>query len=387
MIEISGVTLIVMELLVIFGTLFVFQFVGNSYSRRHSNDAVWVGKMDWQLRLITTILFCLVGIILVTFQKLTASDSRIAVNLVIASMIMVMTFVSQDVIVAVFDVTALYYFALHGIDPSTLAYVVFYAVLFGFLLGVTRNTKVGPWWRLLLFNLLGALYWLATYAFYVQIMHVLDMSVRQLFYYLLQMIVLISVPYTVAYSMQLDQLTVFKRTQEVYLDGLTHVYNYHAFNLNLEHAFQFSQENQTPLSMMVLDLDHFKHINDTYGHLAGNYVLVHFCEVVLEQLPVSSEYKLYRIGGEEFALIFSETESTQALALAKQIEQRVRDAEFIYRGTAIRLTFSGGLAQTGADDLTSRQFYDRVDGLTYLSKQKGRDQITVGPRLMNGLND
>ncbi|WP_261807112.1 GGDEF domain-containing protein [Lapidilactobacillus luobeiensis] len=377
MIEISGVTLIVMELLTIFGTLFIFQYVGNVYTRRHSNDVVWVGKMDWQLRLLTAILFSVVGILLVLFQKLTASDPRTSVNLVIASMIMITMFVGYDVVVIAFDITALFYFIIHGIDPGTLAYVVFYSLLFIAVLLIGEQNKLGPWLKLLIFNASGAVYWVTTYLFYAYITRQLKMTPQRLSYYILQMVILISVPYIVAYSMQQNQLSVFKRTQEVYLDGLTNVYNYHAFNLNLEHAFQHSKEKKLALSMMVLDLDHFKTINDTYGHLAGNFILVHFCEVVRDQFPSGSDYKLYRIGGEEFAIIFTEADRSVALQLAEKIEANVREEDFIYKETRIPLTFSGGLSEVVGADGTSREFYDRVDGLTYLAKQNGRDQIVT----------
>ncbi|WP_261807113.1 GGDEF domain-containing protein [Lapidilactobacillus luobeiensis] len=378
MIRINSNGFAFLELLIIFGIFFLFQFLSNSYTSRHTNEAVWVGKMDWRLRALAVTFFAAVGLIMFVFQKYNHASPMSLVNLKMVTLILVMMFVSNDVVIIAFDVIVLGYLVFRGVNPHSLFYIAIYFVMFLIILLIGNSSKIKHWFvRLLFFNITGLLFWVGYYSYNVLIAKIYTVSFQTILAYMGQMVLLISIPYTVSYSMQQNQEMIFKRTQEAYLDGLTHVYNYHAFNLNIEHTFQRSQEKKLPMSMMIMDLDHFKSVNDTYGHLAGNYVLVHFCAIVVGVIKSNADIAVYRIGGEEFAVVFTGTSLPSALAVSNRIMAAVRAAEFVYKDAKIPLTFSAGLTELQAQDETSKQFFDRADILTYTAKRHGGDQIVT----------
>lgn len=376
MIRINSNGFAFIELMVILGIFFLFQFVSNSYTSRHANEAIWVGKMDWRLRILATAFFSSVGLIMFIFQKYNDASPMLLVNLKLVTLILVMMFVSTDVVIASFDIICLGYLIFRGITVSSLFYIMMYAAIFFVILFIGNTPHIKHWVvRLILFNLAGLLFWVGYYSYNVLYAKTYTASLSTVVTYMIQMVVLISIPYMLSYSMQLNQEMIFKRTQAAYIDGLTHTYNYHAFNLNMEHTFQRSQEKGLPLAMMIMDLDHFKCINDTYGHLAGNYVLINFCLAVKRALKSKQDASFYRIGGEEFALVFSQVSTTDAEAASQAVLMEVRDTVFQYKGNIIDLTFSGGLNSTLPTDETSKEFFDRVDLLTYTAKRHGGNQI------------
>ncbi len=375
MVKVDKTTLVLVELLVIFGVFFIFQFVSNIYMSKHSNEAVWVGKMDWRLRSLAMAFFSLVAVYMLIFQYFnTTSDTLAFTNIKISFLILVMMYVSPDVVTVAFDAAAVTYVVLYGIKPYVLAYIVSYAILFALIMVIGYGRNIKPWWRLLLYNLVGLIFWTATFI-YAPYSSRYQLSVGQTGEYLIQMVILVSIPYIVTYFLQQNQQVIFKQTQEAFIDGLTQVLNYHAFNLNVEHAFQRAKEKDLSLCMMILDLDHFKSINDTYGHLAGNYILIHFCQIISQMISKNVDIALYRIGGEEFALVFNETEPGSAAAVGQRMLNVIRDEDFIYKGQEIDLTFSAGISKVHPDNYTSKEFFDQVDQLTYQAKKAGGNQI------------
>lgn len=84
---------------------------------------------------------------------------------------------------------------------------------------------------------------------------------------------------------------------------------------------------------------------------------------------------MYRIGGEEFALVFNETEPGSAAAVGQRMLNAIRDEDFVYKEQKIDLTFSAGISQIHSDNYTSKEFFDQVDQLTYQAKKAGGNQI------------
>ncbi len=156
-------------------------------------------------------------------------------------------------------------------------------------------------------------------------------------------------------------------------DGLTEVLNRRAFMDALQREFRRSNRHKIPLSMMLIDIDYFKKVNDIYGHLIGDKVLQ---EVVLILKKGIREIDvLARYGGEEFAIILPETHLDQALSAARRILKMVEDADF-NAGEPIHLTVSIGVSSCPAAGIqTQDQFFDRVDKALYMAKQKGRNRI------------
>jgi diguanylate cyclase (GGDEF)-like protein len=168
-----------------------------------------------------------------------------------------------------------------------------------------------------------------------------------------------------AYHEELYQMTI--------KDGLTGIYNKRFFLDALDKEISRAQRYDRDLSMLMLDLDHFKNINDTYGHLAGDYVL----QVVARLIHTRArrEEVFCRYGGEEFAILLPETANAGALKLAEQIRKLVGSHTFIFVGEEINLTVSIGVSSTLSGDLSVDEFIRMADGQLYKAKLDGRNCV------------
>lgn len=151
-------------------------------------------------------------------------------------------------------------------------------------------------------------------------------------------------------------------------DTLTGILNRGAFFKAAQKAFEHCRRTGRPLSVALLDLDHFKQINDSHGHAAGDRVLKAFCLRV--QTVLRSTDLLGRYGGEEFVLLLPNTRSEDALHIA----QRLRDAVGAAR-EALPYTVSIGLATLDTDSSTLDELLVRADKALYRAKESGRDRI------------
>ncbi|MCZ8220634.1 MAG: diguanylate cyclase [Acidovorax sp.] len=164
-------------------------------------------------------------------------------------------------------------------------------------------------------------------------------------------------------------------------DMLTGIANRRAFLETAESAYAHSCHSGEPLTLLMLDLDHFKAINDRYGHLEGDRALVAFAQAVKSQLRASDT--VGRLGGEEFGVLLPLTTLAEGLEAAARILHSVRALELTDdTGQAYRITTSLGVGAFRQSDRSLRDMLDRADQALYLAKRRGRDQIasldTVG---------
>ncbi|MFZ5535937.1 MAG: diguanylate cyclase [Pseudomonadota bacterium] len=164
-------------------------------------------------------------------------------------------------------------------------------------------------------------------------------------------------------------------THQATHDPLTGVANRRLFMEALERELARSRRHAPPLAVLMLDLDRFKRVNDSYGHAAGDQTLRIFvdrCRVTLRE----SDW-LGRLGGEEFGALLPDTGTDEALAVAERLRQAIADQPFrIKDGAAIRITTSIGLALAGEDD-TADSLLARADAALYAAKQAGRDRAVL----------
>lgn len=160
-------------------------------------------------------------------------------------------------------------------------------------------------------------------------------------------------------------------------DGLTKLYNSRHFYSQLEIEVDRSNRYSHPLSLLLLDIDHFKDFNDTHGHLEGDKVLIKLGETIMSRLRMMDS--AYRYGGEEFTIILPETSSAEARNVAERIRQAVAEIPFSPRpGDPVSVTISIGVTEyIHKEELTD--FVQRADQAMYVSKKKGRNRISVLP--------
>lgn len=159
-------------------------------------------------------------------------------------------------------------------------------------------------------------------------------------------------------------------------DALTGAYSKGSLLERGPEAIKRSEVLSEPLSLIVFDIDHFKKINDTFGHPGGDLVLKDLGRVVMQKLIRSNDF-FARYGGEEFVLILAGTTLKVAQEIAERIRMTVQDTNFVFDGRKISVTISLGVAaKTGAEE-TWEQLFNRADGALYHSKQNGRNRVTV----------
>lgn len=157
-------------------------------------------------------------------------------------------------------------------------------------------------------------------------------------------------------------------------DMLTGIANRRAFLETAESAYAHSCHSGEPLTLLMLDLDHFKAINDRYGHLEGDRALVAFAQAVKSQLRASDA--VGRLGGEEFGVLLPLTTLAEGLEAAHRILHSVRALQLRDdTGQAYRITTSVGVGAFRQSDRSLRDMLDRADQALYLAKHRGRDQI------------
>jgi diguanylate cyclase (GGDEF)-like protein len=175
------------------------------------------------------------------------------------------------------------------------------------------------------------------------------------------------------YYKQLDKVKEYSEKLEalVVRDSMTNLYN-HAFIVNrLSEEIEKAARYQRPLSILMIDIDHFKRVNDTYGHTFGDEVLTQIAQSI--QTKCRSVDIVARYGGEEFLVILPETCSTSAAIIANRLRQMIADIPF---ENGITVTISGGIAQYQTGDTASTMF-TRADSLLYEAKNEGRNRISL----------
>ena len=156
------------------------------------------------------------------------------------------------------------------------------------------------------------------------------------------------------------------------LDHLTKLRNRRAFDRDLTEAINRAHRFENPLCLLLLDLDNFKEINDAYGHLIGDDVLVNFARLLETSLR---DFDLtYRIGGDEFAVLFSGCSLERAHSVGERVRKYLADNRYRVDGHVFTLTISGGLVDL-AEGETAAALYKRADEQLYAAKKEGRDRL------------
>ena len=157
-----------------------------------------------------------------------------------------------------------------------------------------------------------------------------------------------------------------------YIDELTELNNRRAFFDLGNRAFKQAVRFSHPLSIVMMDLDHFKNINDTYGHAAGDEVLKVICKQIkklMREIDIVA-----RMGGEEFVLLLPETGSNEALKLTERIRLEIENTIIKYKEHEIKITASFGIYSCKTAEETLEKMLTKADDALYIAKRKGRNQ-------------
>lgn len=158
-------------------------------------------------------------------------------------------------------------------------------------------------------------------------------------------------------------------------DHLTTLYNKRYFTETSTQIMLLAQRNSTPLSIMMLDIDQFKNINDTYGHIVGDLVIVECADKLLD-LSRKSDI-LCRFGGDEFITILPETQVEGTFVIAEKIRKSIENIVIEVNNELITFTVSIGVSQLMPDDTIVEELIQRADHALYHAKNLGRNQVCL----------
>lgn len=178
-------------------------------------------------------------------------------------------------------------------------------------------------------------------------------------------------------AIAIDNAQNFQRVQELTItDEHTGLYNARHLRALLEQEVARAQRFGHPLSLLFLDLDRFKQVNDTHGHLVGSALLTEVGELLVA--CIRQVDSAFRFGGDEFAVLLLETDLEAARHVASRIRDRFRERRFLMaRNLDIRLTASIGLAAFPDHAATATELLERSDQAMYAAKARGRDDVAV----------
>ncbi len=160
--------------------------------------------------------------------------------------------------------------------------------------------------------------------------------------------------------------------EQAYIDPLTGLNNRAAFDKSIEQEIELATRHNHTLSLMMLDLDKFKQINDNYGHIVGDAVLKSFADCIMECMRRSDI--IFRYGGEEFSILLRNTKVAGALLLAERMRENVENIGFDYNNIKLNISVSIGLAELREDD-DRIKLIERADLLLYKAKENGRNCV------------
>lgn len=160
-----------------------------------------------------------------------------------------------------------------------------------------------------------------------------------------------------------------------YIDDLTDLYNQRYLKLVLDKEINRSQRTDSCFSVLFMDIDHFKRVNDTRGHIVGSKVLVELSKIIHENIR-TVDYG-FRYGGDEFLMILIGTKSDQAKVVAERMRKQVEASVFDIEGIQIKVTLSIGIASYPQHAQTKEQILELADEAMYVGKKKSRNIVYV----------
>jgi diguanylate cyclase (GGDEF)-like protein len=168
---------------------------------------------------------------------------------------------------------------------------------------------------------------------------------------------------------EIRRLSALVRTDE-----LTKLFNFRYFTLALSLEMERTRRSGQPTCLIMLDLDHFKAINDVHGHEVGNIVLSHISDLIrkaIRRLDIPCRY-----GGEEFTLILPDTTLEQGIRFANRLRVIIENTPVQTLSMQLEIGASFGVdVYARGDQISEKEFVEKVDGFLYLAKQEGRNQV------------
>ena len=169
------------------------------------------------------------------------------------------------------------------------------------------------------------------------------------------------------------QAMLSENREKLLYDALTGVYSRMVYDERIVQELARWHRYQTPFSYAILDIDHFKRVNDNYGHNAGDKALKIIAKTMVQYVRQSDA--VFRIGGEEFVLLLTNTAAVDAATMIERLRGAIAESPIHFKGEPVRLTLSAGITEARAGD-SSETIYERADTALYQAKHAGRNTVS-----------
>ncbi|WP_241113895.1 GGDEF domain-containing protein [Neobacillus citreus] len=179
--------------------------------------------------------------------------------------------------------------------------------------------------------------------------------------------------FTVSYFVLRHNKLVKYMEKLIIVDSLTGLYNRRYFDLYMEKTIPFHQRINSPLILIMVDIDHFKKINDNYGHLCGDEALKHISDMIKRNVRTSDAY--VRFGGEEFAIMLPNTDLGEGQRFAERLRKAVNQSDFTHYNEHIPISISLGVSLYKGENVEG--FIEKADKALYKAKENGRNQVVI----------
>lgn len=348
-----------------------------NHTTRHTQN---VSKVDFsvgRLKLLSVIYFSVLAIL---FEYKSAMVHNYAgfMNFRLLLLIFIVVFLGFHSSFEIVLIDILAHLVFYRSTVLTLYHAAFLIVLLlilEFSIFLIRKRESQPVWIIPATQGLTTIMWIVMH--YYDIVGIGRVTVREMWFNIVSFLIMETVLYfglsiLFAYNQQLISVALQATT-----DALTKLKNYNMFHKEFPVIFDRAKQTDVDFTMIEMDIDRFKSINDTYGHLAGNDVLT-VVGATLKSITDEMEHaKCYRTGGEEFSLLMAGKNVEEAQVVAQDLAERIAALEVNYHGQMITFTASIGIAKLRESDGCSNDLFERADRMLYLSKGRGCNLITT----------
>lgn len=364
------------------GIILFFQLLARTLMPRSTKKGAPINYLVGNLAVLSTVYFSALAIY---FEIAAAQqDSDIAfIDFRLLLLSYVIIFLGRRTSFIVILCSFITRFLFWGSTTGTfifIAFSVFMYLIFALNLHLIRRHHSSQLVLVNCLNIIVGVFWLLLH--YIRLDYLGDIPLSQVVYYWIAFGVMNFFLYYGLTQLNTENDYLNTLTHQATIDPLTQLKNYAVFKTDFTKKFGEFHSSKKPLAMIALDIDYFKRVNDQYGHLAGNKILIGVGKLLIGAVHDLPDAHCYRVGGEEFNVLLPNISLEQASQFSHDLQAKIRQATFqISENQNIKITVSMGVSTLHASDKTQNLFYERTDQMLYHSKGEGRDRVTVDTEL------
>lgn len=362
----------------VLGVVLLFQLIMNAFINYTDNHYKRYSDFNLQLHALGATYFSLVAL----YFEISASSQHNQYNFANFRLLMlfyVVMFLGQRSSALVVFVTGLSHVILNGLVMESFYYLLIigicYIIISAFMYAVHQLQLTLFEWSFIL-DVFAILFWM--FCYFNKIPSFGIVSDKMVTFNIIAFVTM-NLGLSIGITRMTDARAHLKTiTRQATVDSITNLKNYTSFSEDYRQQLHLARKFGTPMTLIAIDLDHFKKINDRYGHLSGNRILNQLGSVLENEATRISNATVYRVGGEEFDILLTNQNAETIYEFSHTLQNQVQQSRFnVDNNESISLTISVGVATLRNADTDDDTLYERADQMLYRSKGQGRNQINM----------